>query len=115
MAKHQKKPEARVEDKDATLADGPIVRGNVNRKTTRSQAFLSFYANDVQIQTTPWDMRFTFGEISVSVGDEVPSANVLELGEVRVSLQLAKRVLAIMSQQIDAYEARFGTIPQPKD
>jgi hypothetical protein len=93
-----------------------IVRGNVNRQVERSPSFVSVYANDVQLQTTPWDVRLTFGAMSVEVRSGTgPTAHVSELSEVRLSPQLAKRVAAILVAQVEAYELKFGTIPQPSE
>jgi crotonobetainyl-CoA:carnitine CoA-transferase CaiB-like acyl-CoA transferase len=96
-------------------ADDEIVRGNVNRRVERAPTFVSVYSNDVQFQTNPWDIRLEFGVMRVDSEGGVPVANVLEVAEVRLSPQLAKRVAAILAQQIDAYEARFGLLPQPPD
>jgi hypothetical protein len=94
----------------------PIVRANLNRHVVTSPAFVSIYANDTQLQTTPWDMRFTFGEISVEPSDDdTTKVTVKTTAEIRMSPQHAKRVAIILVQQIKAYEANFGPIPQPKD
>jgi hypothetical protein len=95
----------------------PIVRGNVNRHITVSPSFVSLYANDTQLQTTPWDVRLIFGEIDVErsgkgIGVVV---NVTQVGEVRMSPQHAKRVVMLLAKQLQAYEQSFGPIPQPKD
>jgi hypothetical protein len=93
-----------------------IVRGNANRHVVASSSFVSLYANDVELQTTPWDVRLTFGELSVAPdADGVPSALITQVGQVRLSPQIAKRVLFILAQQLQTYEAAFGPIPQPKE
>ncbi len=89
----------------------PIVRANVNRVVTTAPTFQSLYANDVQLQTTPWDVRLTFGEFVVESG----AVNVKQTGEVRMSPQLAKRVALLLVSQLKKYEERFGGIPQPGD
>jgi hypothetical protein len=85
------------------------------REEIRSPAFFSAYANDAQLQMTPWDMRLTWGEISIAATTEMPRVVVNQLGEVRVSPSLAKKLAMIMIQQIRTYEERFGIIPMPKD
>ena len=85
------------------------------REETRSPAFFSAYANDVQVQTTPWDMRVIFGELAITATPELPRVVVNSLGEVRMSPSLAKKVAVIMMQQLRIYEERFGAIPMPKD
>lgn len=105
-----------IEDGDKARTDN-IIRGNVNRQVERAPTFVSVYANDVQLQTSPWDLRLTFGMMHVGSrpdGSE-PTAHVLEVADVRLSPQLAKRVATIMGQQLDAYESRFGSIPQPPE
>ena len=87
----------------------------IKRETKRSPAFFSVYANDIQVQTSPWDMRIILGEIAkpAAAGDLVVSIN--QLGELRISVQLAKRLAVIMTRQIEAYEGRFGSIPLPPE
>src|SRR5690242_11723065 len=80
----------------------------LQRRNIRSPQFFSVYANDVQLQTTPWDMRFTLGEV---IDEENGILGVNQLGELRMSPQLAKRLAAIMAEQLKAYEMRFGEIP----
>jgi hypothetical protein len=113
MAKH-KKPEAESE----ATREPQVVRGNFNREVARSQNFVSFYSNDVQLQTSPWDVRITFSEMWVDRDSDEngnKAAHVTEVGEVRLSPMLAKRVMLILAAQIQNYEERFGPIPQPED
>lgn len=94
-----------------------IVRANVaNRKNERSESFVSLYANDAQFQTTPWDMRITFGNIAnaPSVIGEGPLV-VRELAEVHMSPQFAKRVAMVLLAQLKGYEQTVGTIPLPEE
>jgi hypothetical protein len=83
----------------------------VARNVVRSSTFVSLYANDVQIHTSPWDMRIVLGEIADAEGGSSPSINVNQLGEVRISPQLAKKLVQIIYAQIQAYEQMFGQIP----
>jgi len=92
-----------------------IVRANVNRREEKSSDYFSVYANDVQLQTTPWDMRLTLGVISSLPTDDVGPVTVTQLGELRISLQLAKKLTMLMFKQISVYEERLGEIPVPKD
>lgn len=102
--------------RDESSPEDEIVRGNVRRRVERSASFVSVYSNDVQLQTSPWDMRLTFGTMQVNPdAEDGPTAHVLEVAEVRLSPQLAKRVAEILAQQIAAYESRMGTIPQPSE
>ena len=89
-----------------------IVRGNVNRTVEKSPTFISVYANDVQLQTTPWDVRLTFGTMRVDpLPDGEPIAKVLEIADVRLSPQLAKRVMVILFQQIQRYRGKVWAYP----
>lgn len=92
-----------------------IIRANVNREVNKSGQFMSIYANDVQVQTTPWDMRLTFGEITGNPVGDNPMVSVLQTGELRLSLPLAKRLAIILVKQIEIYEQNLGVIPVPHD
>ncbi len=98
---------------------GPILKTAHNepitRETSKSAEFVSLYANDVQVQTTPWDMRLLLGEISDPPSPESPTLKIQQLGELRISPQLAKRLTLIMLDQIKVYEESFGEIPGPKE
>lgn len=83
----------------------------VTRNVSRSPTFVSIYANDIQIHTSPWDLRIVLGEIADTVEGDPPSINVNQLGEVRVSPQLAKRLVQVISEQVQQYERLFGPIP----
>lgn len=87
---------------------------NVKRENIKSADFFSIYANDVQVQTSPWDMRLVLGEIANPTTADEPVISIKQLGELRISPQLAKQLTVIMLEQLTAYEARFGNIPVPK-
>jgi|ERR1035438_6626031 hypothetical protein len=111
MAKKQERPK---EDK-AAMPESMIIRANVNRKQERSPDYFSVYANDLQMQTTPWDIRLIFGLITGTPVDHTGVVNVTQLGELRLSPQLAKLVAMILTQQLRGYEEQFGEIPLPKE
>jgi hypothetical protein len=98
---------------EAAPTEPQIVRANVNRQEVTSPTFVSIYANDISVQVSPWDVRLILGEIFQGPSDENPNVIVRQLGEVRVSPQLAKRVVSILIEQLRGYENRFGPIPQP--
>ena len=95
-------------------SDEEVVRANIERTVTVSPTFGSYYGNDTQIQTSPWDLRFIFGQI-MEVDAEKKRAVVMAVAEVRMSPQHAKRVLEVLRQQIEHYEKLFGPIPQPQE
>ena len=86
---------------------------NPPRVITKSAEFTSIYSNDVQVQTSLWDMRLIFGEIGDPPMPDNPTVNIKLLGELRMSLPLAKRLTLIVVDQLKAYEAQFGEIPLP--
>jgi len=98
-----------------TVEDTGIVRANVNRNLIVSPTFVSLYANDVQVQTTPWDIRLILGEIHGVPTVESPNVTVRQIAELRLSPQLTKKVVAILIGQLRTYETNFGTIPVPED
>ena len=81
----------------------------LTREVVRSPEFVSIYSNDVQVWTSPWDLRLILGELS----DQPTPGTVIvnQLAELRMSPQLAKKLTMIMIQQLKAYEADFGEIP----
>lgn len=95
-----------------TRESGATVQAQVHRdiRRERAQQYVSLYANDIQLQASPWDMRFLFGEASLS-DDEDGLVVVKQLAEVRVSPPMAKKLSAILAAQIANYEANFGSIP----
>lgn len=109
-----KKPE-RAEEKTTAVPESMIIRANVNRNQERSPDYFSVYANDLQMQTTPWDIRLIFGLITSTPVDNTGVVTVTQLGELRLSPQLAKLVTMILTQQLRGYEEQFGEIPLPRE
>ncbi|MBZ5634156.1 MAG: DUF3467 domain-containing protein [Acidobacteriia bacterium] len=98
----------------AGVLDAPLVPKTVRRDRTKSPNFISLYVNDIELQTSTWDLRLKLGEISdVSIEGEVQVTQVNELAEVRMSPQLAKRLTIILIEQLRGYETAFGQIPGP--
>ncbi len=84
-----------------------------DRVVSRSPTFVSLYTNDVQVMTSPWDLRMILGEL----GDPVfpTSVQVLQLGEIRMSPQIAKKLTMILIDQLRKYEQFYGVIPSPDE
>lgn len=98
----------------ATVSEAPAEESKVHRReVTKSPDFLSIYTNDIQIQTSPWDLRISMGIIADISGDP-PIVNVKHLADVNMSPQLAKKVAKILTDQLDIYEEQFGEIPGQK-
>ena len=94
--------------------DGGLVRANLKRSVIVSPTFGAFYANDTQVQTSPWDVRLMFGLI-VEVDPAKKLAVVERVADVRMSLQHAKKVVEVLSQQIQQHEATIGFVAVPTD
>ena len=92
----------------ATAKQAPI---EVSRQNIKSPDYVSLYGNYVQVQTSPWDMRLILGSVSEPATRENLSVVITQDADVRISLQLAKRLLSVMAEQISEYEERFGPIP----
>ena len=84
------------------------------RKTERAADFKSIYANDIQLQTTQWDVRLILGVIDDLPTEEQPFVKVNQMGELRISPQMARQLLVILATQLRDYEARFGPVPSAK-
>jgi hypothetical protein len=83
------------------------------RESFESPSFVSLYANDINIQTGPWDVRLLLGEVRTVPTQETPIMKVKEIGEVRISPQMAKQLTILLIEQLQVYESQFGPIPAP--
>ncbi len=92
-------------------SESPIIRANLNRETVTAPNFASLYANDTQVQVTPWDIRLIFGEITEPPTEDRPTVVVKLTGEVRMSPQHAMKLAMILLGQLKQYEQAFGQIP----
>ena len=72
----------------------------------------SYYANNTQVETSFFDVCFKFGEtIGIDKSQNITKARGLVW--VRMSLQHARAVHAILSKQLENYEREFGPLPAP--
>ena len=95
-------------------ADLPV-RGNTTKRVEHpSPNFTSLYVNDVHVMITPWDFRLRLGQLE-SVDSEKNEAVVTVLADLRLSPQHTKKLVQILTKQLEAYEAQLGSIPQPAD
>lgn len=85
----------------------------------RSESYISVYCNNLQVEVTPWDFKFYFGEIEK--GDPDPTktyiAKLYIEDRVRVSMspQHAKAMLKVLQENVTQYELQVGKIPtQPE-
>lgn len=93
----------------------PSKARQVKRVEEPSPQMFSVYASDVQLQLSPWDMRLRFGDFSIIEEGTEKIAHIKVLGDVKMSLPLAKRLVALMASQLDAYEQNVGEIPLHKE
>jgi Protein of unknown function (DUF3467) len=94
----------------------PFSPAQANRRETKSADFRTMYANDIQIQTTPWDMRLTFSQMKAPmVPTSNPTLDITQISELFISPQLAKKMALIIIEQLRSYEEAMGEIPLPKE
>ena len=96
------------------MSEKEIVRANKGRKTVVSPAFASYYANDTQLHTTPWDIRLSFGVIT-DVDKENVLVTIENIAEVRLSPPHAKKLSEILAAQVRHYEENIGFIALPPE
>ncbi|MCC7234088.1 MAG: DUF3467 domain-containing protein [Bryobacterales bacterium] len=65
------------------------------------------YANSVQVRVNLWDFFLMFGTIQQSVPEEV---NITNFQGIYLSPQQAKALANLLQQNLQQYEAAFGTI-----
>jgi hypothetical protein len=109
-------PKKHVMKQPATNEPVPSMPAVADRRVNRSSTFFTTYTNDVQLFVSPWDVRLILGELGDQEDVEgKPVLNITQLGEVRMSAQIAKRLVILLSAQLKTYETLFGLIPSPPD
>jgi|ERR1700728_3160523 len=83
------------------------------------ESFVSIYANNLQLEATPWDFRFYFGEIERAepdaTGQRLVKIYVEDKVKIVMSPQHAKAMLKVLQQNVSSYESQIGPIPsQPE-
>ncbi|PYR93581.1 MAG: hypothetical protein DMF84_09270 [Acidobacteria bacterium] len=106
---------AALSPNDSNDNEPKIARANMERKTVVAENYMSVYANDIQLQTTPWDVRLILGRIIDLPTANDPSATIRQLAEVHMSPQMAKKLTLLLIGQLQIYEKQMGQIPQPTD
>ena len=87
-----------------------IVRANQIRTVTKSPAFVSLYINDLQSIVSPWDFRLLLGLMQGFADGKSGAVLVDLIGELRMSPPFAKKVVAVLSRQVESYEETYGSI-----
>lgn len=90
-----------------------VEKVKAEKRVRKSESFASYYTNDTQIQTGPWDVRLIFARIE-EVNKDTGIIESVREAEVHMSPQHALRVHILIGQQLTKYVANFGPIPQPK-
>jgi hypothetical protein len=111
MAKNNRAKNSEKPQTESPQKTDDFVRANINRELIPAVNAISLYANDTQLQVSPWDFRFMFGVIAGLPSPDRMSIQVQQVGEVRMSPQHAKKVAQVLIQQIQLYEKTFGLIP----
>ena len=101
--------------KDSTPDDERPARGNTTSRIEQlSPTFLSLYVNDVNVMMTPWDFRLRVGLLE-SVNVQTSEALITVLADVRMSPPHLKKLVQVLTKQLELYEARVGPIAPPPD
>ena len=75
----------------------------------QSADHIGLYANNAQVTGTYFDFQVSFGEILEATEQALLTEDRVT---VKMSPQLAKRLLVILAEHIRKYEETFGEIPQ---
>lgn len=80
------------------------------KETVRAENFVSLYANNAEVDLTPWDVRLRFGEVTQANREKLLISDV---AQVYLSPQHAKALLRALEGGIAIYEKQYGEIPDP--
>ena len=76
----------------------------------RADDFYTFYANNVSVAFSSWEMSLIFGEVT---GEKDGKPLVEEIAKIIMTREFAKVLAILLSTNIAAYERRFGEITNP--
>ncbi len=79
-------------------------------ESIRSDGFIKLYANSARVETTVWDVKVFFGELTLVPGGK---PFIEESASIAMSPQHAKALLSVLSQNVNEYESKFGKLPAP--
>src|SRR5260370_630066 len=88
--------------------DAEVPKPNRPTEHTRSDSFVSGYSNSVQLEVTPWDFKFNFGEIVEATEQQL---RVRLWVAIYMSPQHAKVLSEVLAKNVATYESKFGKIP----
>ena len=78
-------------------------------ESVRSERFFKVYANSAQIETTVWDFKLIFGEITKADDKMVIEQSVA----IVMSPQHLKAFVGVLTHNLREYEKRVGEIKLP--
>jgi hypothetical protein len=87
----------------------PILLKPEDLNFVRSDKFMKVYANNAQFEMSIWDVRLTFGDMTVSEGKGIVEQAVT----VVMSPHHAKALANVLINNVEKYEQRFGEIKLP--
>jgi hypothetical protein len=86
----------------------------VIREPADPNTYVALYVNDIQVTITPWDFQFALGLVTETPTVEKQTLTIKKIGDLRISPQLAKRLLPVLHAQVQNYETSIGPIPIAK-
>jgi hypothetical protein len=95
---------------ESSLAGSKMVKATAERR--RAPNYLHCYANNVQIESTLWDINMIFGEVQEVFPDE-PKIVVQDLVSVVMTPEHAKAMCMTLVQHLKTYEQNYGKIRFP--
>lgn len=72
------------------------------------ESIVTVYSNTVSIVASAYDFRLTFG---LMLGHQDGVAQRKMFAQIYITPVHAKALAALLSRQIEVYEARYGTLP----
>src|SRR5690348_8329486 len=93
------------------MANSKEAAPNAQIDFRKAEDFAEFYANNVQLFSSAWDLRLTFGHLDPSIG---PNAVVQETA-ITVPWPQAKVMLFYLLSHLAGQEAEHGHVSVPKN
>jgi hypothetical protein len=81
----------------------------------KGDSYVTFYANNAQIEANPWDLKLIFGEVEKTemAPEGVAKIYVEDKARIVMSPQHAKALMKALQENLAQYEAQMGLIPEP--
>jgi uncharacterized protein DUF3467 len=109
-----KEDEEKAQKDSGVPADSDIpaslIGSSIDQHRIRRDDFFSYYTNSITANISVWDVTLVLGEVS---GDKDGKAVIEERVKILMSRELAKVFNKILTDQIAAYEKKYGVIKIP--